>query len=57
MRQEQQHKLSMAQQAQMASYRPMQQLSVQPEAISPKMDPYLSCKILYSTWNIGSVAG
>lgn len=57
MRQEQQHKLSMAQQAQMASYRPMQQLSVQPEAISPKMDPYLSCKISYSVWNIGSVAG
>lgn len=42
MRQEQQHNLSMAQQAQMASYRPIQQLSVQPEAFSPKMDPYFS---------------
>jgi regulatory protein SWI5 len=48
MRQEQQHNLSMAQQAQMASYRPMQHISVQQETISPKMDPYLSCKIINS---------
>lgn len=45
MRTEQQNTLSMAQHAQMTGYaRPMQQLSVQPEAIAPKIDAY-SCKI------------
>lgn len=48
MRQEQQQNLSMAQQARMPGYtRPMQPLSVQPEAISPRMD-HFSCKILFS---------
>ncbi|KAJ5132870.1 hypothetical protein N7448_007028 [Penicillium atrosanguineum] len=42
MRQEQQHNISMAQQAQMANYRPMQQSSIQPETMTTKMDPYLS---------------
>lgn len=46
MQREQQKHLSIVQQAQLSGYgRPMQHLSVQPEAISPKMDPYLSCKI------------
>lgn len=54
MRQEQQSTLSMAQQAQMTGYaRPMQQLSVQPEAIAPRIDPY-SCKIPFvaSFWPV-----
>lgn len=47
MRQEQQQNLSMAQQARITGYaRPMHQLSVQPEAISPRMDTY-TCKTLF----------
>lgn len=50
--QQQQQNLSMAQQARMTGYtRPMQPLSIQPEAVSPRMD-HFSCKILCVTHRV-----